>query len=434
MKNPHHFLPTTRREFLRYSAQGIGLLAFARFAPSFLVQSTLASTPAPEKDRTILVLVQLAGGNDGLNTVAPYQNDNYYKLRPTLGLKKEEVLDLDGRVGLHPSCTAMHELFKDGKLGVVQNVGYPNPNRSHFRSMEIWETASGSDDVLATGWIGRFLDNACAGMPTDVAAANAAVAAGAGARNDPEAVHISAEVPQSFGAEQAHSTFGLTLGTRGGKRDKDAVQLLEKLITCGGHGDGDHDHSNGSFLQSTMMDALVTEKKVQKVLGAYQPGASYPGNGFAGSLRNVAALIAAGLSTRVYFVSLGGFDTHNNQAPQHANLLRNLSEGLAAFQKDLESKGLADQVLTMTFSEFGRRPAENEGRGTDHGTAAPLFVMGSKLKGTMHGTEASLDIDKRDDLAFTTDFRQVYTTVLDRWLGCPAKDILGGDYKPLEFV
>ncbi|MDR1281402.1 MAG: hypothetical protein LBK99_11345 [Opitutaceae bacterium] len=168
------------------------------------MQSTLASTPAPEKDRTILVLVQLAGGNDGLNTVAPYQNDNYYKLRPTLSLKKTEVLDLDGRAGLHPSCTAMHEQFKDGKLGVIQNVGYPNPNRSHFRSMEIWETASGSDDVLATGWIGRFLDNACA------------------------------EVPQSFGAEQAHSTFGLTLGARGGKRDKDAVQLALRGLRLGG--------------------------------------------------------------------------------------------------------------------------------------------------------------------------------------------------------
>ncbi|WP_043584560.1 DUF1501 domain-containing protein [Geminisphaera colitermitum] len=426
MNNPHPILPTTRREFLRYSAQGIGLLAFARFAPSFLVQSTLAQTPAPERDRTILVLVQLAGGNDGLNTVVPYQNDNYYKLRPTISLKKDTLLDLDGSVGLHPSCAAMHEMFKDGKLGVIQNVGYPNPNRSHFRSMEIWETASGSDQSLATGWIGRFLDNACAGAP--------APAATAVTERDPEAVHMSAEVPQSFGSQNPHSTFGLSLAGRGGRDNKSSVQLLENLISHSGHDDPGHDHSNGSFLQATMMDALVTEKKVQRVLGAYKAGSTYPGNGFANSLRNVAALIASGFSTRVYFVSLGGFDTHNNQAPQHANLLRNLSEGLAAFQKDLESKGLADQVLTMTFSEFGRRPAENESKGTDHGTAAPLFVMGSKLQGTMHGTAASLDIERRDDLKFSTDFRQIYATVLDRWLACPAKSILGADYEPMAFV
>lgn len=426
MNNPHPIFPTTRREFLRYSAQGIGLLAFARFAPSFLVQSTLAQTPAPERDRSILVLVQLAGGNDGLNTVVPYQNDNYYKLRPNLALKKDTLLDLDGNVGLHPACLAMHGMFKEGKLGVVQNVGYPNPNRSHFRSMEIWETASGSDQSLSSGWIGRFLDNSCPGAPASSASTTAD-------ERDPEAVHMSAEVPQSFGGINPHSIFGLSLaGRRGGADNKAAVQLLEKLITHGDH-EG-HDHSNGSFLQATMMDALVTEKKVQRVLGDYKAGTTYPGNGFGGSLRNIAALIASGFSTRVYFVSLGGFDTHNNQAPQHANLLRTLSEGLAAFQKDLESKGLADQVLTMTFSEFGRRPAENESKGTDHGTAAPLFVMGSKLQGTMHGTAASLDIDRRDDLKFSTDFRQIYATVLDRWLGCPAQTILGADHEFLKFV
>ena len=162
---PTPLFPTTRREFLQFSGRGIGLLAFSRFAPSFLVNSALAATPAPEKDRPILVLVQLAGGNDGLNTLVPYEDANYYRLRPTLGIAKDKVLPLNATVGLHPSCAALHRLTQDGKVAIVQNVGYPNPNRSHFRSSEIWETASGSNEFLATGWIGRFMDNACAGAP-----------------------------------------------------------------------------------------------------------------------------------------------------------------------------------------------------------------------------------------------------------------------------
>jgi uncharacterized protein (DUF1501 family) len=191
---------------------------------------------------------------------------------------------------------------------------------------------------------------------------------------------------------------------------------------------------NASFLKQTTMNALVTEKRVQKIIGGYKSEVAYPGNPFAQSLKNVAALISAGLSTRVYFVSLGGFDTHANQAGQHQNLLRNLSEGLAAFQKDLEAHKLDDQVATMTFSEFGRRPNENQSRGTDHGTAAPLFVMGKKLKGGLHGTPPSLQLPKNQDLTFSTDFRQVYATVLDRWLGAAHETVLGKKFQPLEFV
>src|SRR5690348_3922451 len=162
-RDPRDFLPSTRREFIRLSTRGIGLLAFSRFAPSFLVNSTLAATPAPEKDRSILVLVQLAGGNDGLNTIVPFEDANYYRLRPTLGIAKETVLRTGDSLGLHPACEPLHQLFGNGKLAIVQNVGYPNPNRSHFRSTEIWETASRSNEFVSTGWVGRFLDNACSG-------------------------------------------------------------------------------------------------------------------------------------------------------------------------------------------------------------------------------------------------------------------------------
>ena len=416
MNNPFQTLPTTRREFLQWGGKGIGLLAFSQFAPSFLVQSTLAATPAPEKDRSILVLVQLAGGNDGLNTVIPYEDPEYYRLRPTIGIKKTEALRINDTLGLHPSLAAFQALMNDGRAGIIQNVGYPNPNHSHFRSSEIWETGSESNQFLPTGWIGRFLDNDCGGTPGT-----------AGTGGDPVAVHVTNELPQSFQSDKPHSTFGLR---GGGTRSKENLAFLEKLVK-----DDDHEaNANASFLRATMMDALVTEQRVQKIIGGYRSEAVYPGNNFAQSLRNVASLISAGMSTRVYFVSLGGFDTHSNQVNNHANLLRTLSEGLAAFQNDLVAKKLDSQVLTMTFSEFGRRPNENESRGTDHGTAAPLFVMGSGLKGPLYGTPPSLNLQKNKDVEFSTDFRQVYATVLDKWFSCPTDKVLGKTYAPLPFI
>lgn len=411
-------LPTTRREFFRGSGGGLGLLAFSQFAPSFLVRSALEAAPAPEKDRSILVLVQLAGGNDGLNTVIPMEDAAYYNLRPTLAVPKAQALRLNATTGLHPSLAALHGLSQSGKLAIVRNVGYPNPNRSHFRSTEIWETASAANESLATGWVGRYLDNACAGQPDP---------------GGPVAVHVTGETPQSFTSADSHPTFGLTNAGGGRQQRRENLGLLRQLAAHDDH----HAGGNASFLRATLMDALVTEEKVQAILASYQPdtGANYGNSQFSQALRNVAALIAARLPTRVYYVSLGGFDTHSNQLNTHANNLRTLSEGLAAFQKDLEAKKLDGQVLTMTFSEFGRRPAENQSRGTDHGTAAPLFVLGSRVKGGLHGPAPQLSgLARNQDLTFSTDFRQIYATILDQWLGCPAKDILGGAYKPLGFV
>lgn len=419
MNNTTPTLPTTRREFLKYGTAGIGLLAFSRFAPSFLVESALAQTPAPEKDRRILVLVQLAGGNDGLNTLVPFADPNYRRLRPTLGLPKEQLLPLNDTLALHSACAPLHRLFHDGQLGIVQNVGYPNPNRSHFRSTEIWETASESSQYLPTGWLGRFFDNACPGTPAP------------GLPIDPCGVNISNEVPQSFLAAQDHPTFSLPANGRGRGRPPENLALLESLVQKSGH---DHAHDNTGYLSHTMMDALVTEKRFQGFLSGYKPGTEYPGTPFANSLRNVAALIAAGVATRVYYVSLTGFDTHANQLGTQAGLLKQLSEGLAAFQRDLESKQLDSQVLTMTFSEFGRRPSENESKGTDHGTAAPLFVLGSHVKAGLHGTAPDLNLERNQDLTYSTDFRQVYATVLDKWLAAPAARVLGQTHTPLNFV
>ena len=257
-------LPATRREFLERSGKGIGLLAFSQFAPQFLVQSTLAATPAPEKDRSILVLVQLAGGNDGLNTLIPFEDADYYRLRPNLGIAKGSALGVSDTLGLHPSCASLHKLFSDGKLAVVQSVGYPNPNRSHFRSTEIWETASNSDEFAATGWVGRFLDNACAGTPAD--------------SHDPVAVHLTGGLPQSFASAQTHATFGLS-PFGGSRRDnEESRRLLETIATVPSPVGSDAGNDNATFLRQTLMDTLVTEKKVQRLIGEYRPGtgANYP--------------------------------------------------------------------------------------------------------------------------------------------------------------
>jgi uncharacterized protein (DUF1501 family) len=410
--------PFTRRDFFRLSAKGVGLIAFSRFAPAFLVNSTLAASPAPEKDRSILVLVQLAGGNDGLNTLVPFADDRYYRLRPTIGIPRARVLPVSDLLGLHPSCSALQGLFHDGKLGIVQNVGYPNPNRSHFRSTEIWETGSASNEFISTGWIGRYLDNACAGRPTD--------------SHDPVAVHVNTlnGEPETFIGEQPHPTFGLMPSGVGRGGSEQTTRLLETDAADSGSDEND----TANFLRHTLMDTLVTERKVHDMLGGYRPQTAYPHHPFGASLRNIAALIAAGLPTRVYFVTLNGFDTHVNQAGTQEKLLATLSDGLAAFQKDLAAHRLDDQVTTMTFSEFGRRPNENESKGTDHGTAAPLFVMGSKIKGGLHGTAPSLDIPPNQDIAFTTDFRSVYSTMLENWLNCPSAPVLGARFANLPIV
>src|SRR5258708_268360 len=229
MNNRNSFLPSTRREFLRISSKGIGLLAFSGFAPSFLVRSTLAQTPAPEKDRSILVLIQLAGGNDGLNTVVPFEDANYYRLRPNIALPKDQVFSIGANQALNNACLAMQPLLQDGKLSVIQNVGYPNPNRSHFRSSEIWETASDSSEIKYTSWLGRYFDNACEGKPNN---------------QDPVGIHIGTQTPQSFVADKEHPLF--SVNPNGGRQqNREKLTFLETLVNHQAH----EANGNDSFLK-----------------------------------------------------------------------------------------------------------------------------------------------------------------------------------------
>jgi uncharacterized protein (DUF1501 family) len=410
-------LPLTRREFLRRSAgQGLGFLAFSSFAPSFLTQGALAQTPAPERDRSILVVIQLAGGNDGLNTVVPHTDDRYYNLRPTLSLR-EGLHPLNDDLALHPACRELHQLFAEGQLSILQNVGYPNPNRSHFRSTEIWETGSDSEHFQREGWLGRFLDNQCAGSPE----AERAPA-------DPAAVHLGDMIPQSFLSEKPHSLFGMKARGRLDRSEDPADLAFEQLLGA------EHGGGSAGYLQQTMMNTLVTERRVEAIIKRYQTPAHYPPTTLAQSLKRIAALIHADMETRVYFVSQGGYDTHANQADNHRRLLGELSGAMSAFQADLKAHRKDDQVLTMTFSEFGRRPAENGSAGTDHGTAAPLFVMGRQARGGLLGDPPNLDMANHQDLDYSTDFRAVYSTVIDRWLQADATRILGQHFEPLPFL
>jgi len=412
MNNLRTLNATTRREFLKDSLSGLGLVAFSGFAPSFLTSTARAGVAAPETGRSILVLIQLAGGNDGLNTCIPFQDDEYYRLRPDIAIK-EGRRQLTDELALHPACSGMERLWKDGELTIIQNVGYPNPNRSHFRSTEIWETATDSDIIGSSGWLGRYFDNACDG---------------AGRTGDPLALHLSNETPGHFMSDEPHSVFGMPPRGRFAPKNRDELTLLEKLTQA------PVASQSGDYLQHMIMDAIVTERRVQQIIDRYQPMVRYKNDSFSNSLQRVAAMISAGLETRVYYVSQGGYDTHANQLGGHAARLSQLSAGLDAFQRDLKKRRLDDQVLTVVFSEFGRRPQQNASQGTDHGAAAPLFMMGSNLTTNLVGDAPDLTRLQNADLRHQTDFRQVYASVIRDWFQADPSLVLDGAFDPLQIL
>lgn len=434
----------TRREFLRTSMLG-GALTWT--VPSFL-QATMQSLHAADrdsavqgltgKDSPILVVVQLAGGNDGLNTVVPFANDDYRRARPQLGLGRDEVLKIDDQVGLHPSLKGMKGLLDAGDLAIVQGVGYPNPNRSHFRSTEIWATASDADRNESYGWIGRFFDNTCEGCPADAGIA------------------IGGQTPQAFLAKnpkgvtfQNPNAYRLMESSYQMKGDDPEDEMFRDMnaLTMGDNEGGSigtigstakpHDGESGvDFLQRTVMDAQVSSDRIRGIAAKFRNKAAYGSTRLAQELKLVAQLIGGGLSTRVFYVSHGGFDTHNNQLSSHQRLLQELGDALAAFAKDMKEQGNWPRVTVMTFSEFGRRVAQNANGGTDHGTAAPMFLAGGGIKPGLHGTMPDLAAAKLDkgDLRHTVDFRSVYATVLERRLKVASKPVLGRAFPVLDLA
>ncbi|MDR7483178.1 MAG: DUF1501 domain-containing protein [Armatimonadota bacterium] len=415
----------TRREFIH---RGLTIVATTATAPSFLTRTALAMTnpwdtplvaSAPGvPDDHVLVVVQMGGGNDGLNTVVPFGDDAYYRARPRLAIPREQVIRLNDEVGLHPRMTRFKELYDRGAVAIVQGVGYPNPSRSHFRSMEIWHTADPDGRAIRVGWIGRYFDSACPVCEQPTAGVNIGpslplamrAAGGQG---------VTLETPETF----------QWMPSLEGTGAREELALFRALNAPAPNEPGTID-----FLRHTAMNAVLASERVRDAVRRYKGGIDYPNHRFAAQLRLIAQMIAGGLPTRVYYAHMTGFDTHANQQGAHDLLLEQLSTGIDAFYRDLEAQGNAERVVVMAFSEFGRRVAENGSAGTDHGTAAPVFVFGRRIRPGLHGRHPGLTDLVDGDLKHHVDFRAVYATLLDRWLGADPNQILGGEFERVPFL
>jgi uncharacterized protein (DUF1501 family) len=407
---------TTRREFMTNAA----IFSAVGMAPQFLTHAVEAATRSIEgfQDDRILVVVQLSGGNDGLNTLVPFNDDAYYRGRPQLGLKGERLLKLNDELAFNAELAGLKSLYDDGHLAIVQGTGYPNPDRSHFRSMEIWHTASGSNEFIGSGWIGRYFDHNCSGT----AGPHVGVSLG---KERPQAfdgergLGVSFENPRRYGWEPGRTT--------------DTVENFTRLNASGVAGNNTLD-----FLRRVTSNAIMSSKEVSEAAergGVDSGGRRAIGRGGPShALNAVASLIKGNLATRIFYVSASGFDTHANQSGQHDSLLRQVSDSLASFQEQLKRDGTSDRVLTMVFSEFGRRVAENGSGGTDHGTAAPMFLVGELLHPGLHGKMPSLTELDQGDLIHTVDFRSVYANVLEGWFGVDARTVLGDTFTPLKVI
>ena len=411
----------TRRTFLKQCGAA-GVVSIGAVPPVFLSQAMLAAGTAgrDSRDGRILVLVQLAGGNDGLNTVIPFGDPEYAKARPGIGVPQQSVLKIDDYVGFHPQMVGLKELYDDGRLAVVQGVGYPNPDRSHFRSTDVWHSARPDVVDTETGWIGRALDLTA----EDHAGRLPALALGSD-RLPLCLVGTRVSVP----TVRSLSDYQLRSGA-GSESDRDSRhRVLRALVDQPGE-----PGTEIEFLRETARTALETSTRLQQVVATYKPAAEYPSNGLAAKLKTVAQLIAGEVGARIFFVSLGGFDTHSAQSGAHQGLLAELSSAVKAFYQDLEGQKLSDRVLLATYSEFGRRVKENGSLGTDHGAASQMFVVTPTGKGGLHGEHPSLTDLHQGDLKFHTDFRSVYATILNRWLDVPGDAVLGGRFPELKFV
>jgi uncharacterized protein (DUF1501 family) len=394
-------LDLPRRDFLKISAVAAYTMSGM---PGFLARAAAQASKQAGADKT-LVVIQLTGGNDGLNTLIPYSNGAYYASRPNIAVPKNEVLSLSKDLGMHPALKPLMGLWDAGQLAWMENVGYPNPTRSHFASMAIWHTADPTQ-ASSDGWIGRISeqigDPFCAsniGNATPLALIGPHYALPSIDSVDNFQVKLPAGVQDAFEA-----MLGSGLG--GGKRSGEAA-----------------------YLEQATRSVLKHTAQVQANIGKYRAGAKYPEGKFAGQMKDIARLIASGTGQRVLYTSLGSFDTHAGQRAEQDELLAELAEALKAFYADLEMQGLADKVVVMGFSEFGRRVAENDSAGTDHGEGSVMFALGRGVKGGIHGDSPDLEHLNDGDVIYKQDFRGVYAEGLTQWLNLDAKQILGGEFK-----
>ncbi len=413
----------TRRDFLKAALGTSTLLSFASAALNFLARSVMAAS-SPRKERnTVLVVIQLTGGNDGLNTLVPYEDDEYYRNRPTLRLPTNELHKIDSAMGFHPRMGAFARLYKDGFLSIIQGVGNPNPDRSHEVAMRIWHTADPVRTNRQTGWLGRAADSVWNPNETN------APALFVGPIAQPFALNAEKVIIPSI-----HSISDLMIGQMSASpKGHSKGELVSELPR--------KNKANPllGFLQNCTVKTCANSRRIEAVTKVSANTAEYPSSQLAADFSTVAQLIRADVGIRIFFTEfggggIGGFDNHANQLGNHCALLGQLSESVAAFVRDLKRDKLLDRVLLMTFSEFGRTLKENGRRGTGHGSAAPVFLAGGKLKGGLIGPRPSLtDLDNGAP-KFHTDFRRVYATVLERWLGFESRTVLDGKFKILDIL
>jgi uncharacterized protein (DUF1501 family) len=408
----------TRRQFLTRSLQGASLLALAPAVPQFLANTARAAETGKD---TVLVVIELSGGNDGLNTVIPYTDDNYHKARPTLKLTKDQVVKVNDTIGLNPGMRGIDQMLQKGELAIVQGVGYPNPDRSHFESMDIWQSADPKRKTRS-GWVARGADG-LTGKSGNVPIMHV------GQKELPLALQGA---PGAVVSVNDQRTYRLDLGPGDAAHLKARRKLLEEVAKPEGA-----DDDLLQFVRRRQSQTYTTLDKIQEVLNAPGNGQLWGGGGnLSSKLQLVARLIDKGFGTRVFYVNLDGFDTHANQAGSHQQLLQELADSLVNFFNALRPNGHDKRVLAMTFSEFGRRVNENDSKGTDHGSGSCLFVAGPAVKAgpvTKHPGLRNEDLAS-GDVKYHTDFRRVYATLLDRWLGCDSGAILGGKFDHLELL
>ncbi len=406
----------SRRDFLRL---GVGAAAVAGVLPPAFARAVHAAdadaTASPYGADTTLVVIQMQGGNDGLNTLVPYGMDGYHKVRAAIGISDDQILQITDRVGLHPKLTSLFQRFQAGQVAIVQGVGYPKPDLSHFRSTDIWNTGV-PDAYTRDGWLADYL--AAASNPNPLAAVS--VTGGL----SPALYGRGTTVP----AMSSIQAYQFRTETRYPDDRNQRLSYVNWVYGLGYPG-------LEEYVADTGASALTSAQQIQGAATAYQSDVKYPNFPLANSLKTVAQLIAANLGTRVYYVSFGGFDTHSGQPNTQSRLLEGFSDSVEAFLQDLEQLGQADPVLMMTWSEFGRRVQENGSQGTDHGTAAPLFVIGHQIQGGLYGDYPSLtQLDSNKNLQYTVDYRSVYATVIENWLGTDEQTALGAHYDKLAFV
>jgi uncharacterized protein (DUF1501 family) len=389
----------TRRDFLKLSGPGLTL------APALLLEAAEKAAGAAGNQR--LVVVQLTGGNDGLNTVIPFEDDSYYRSRPALAIPKARVLRLEGssEMGLHPSLAGLQELHKEGHLAIIQGAGYPGPDRSHFRSMDIWHTANPSIAGEEKGWLGKALEQKPAAL---------------------SGIHIGSEsLPLAFNGERHVASIQnldfieLLSGSKGARLKKIMRAVNAEPRTRG-----------PGYIRGLANETLDTLDQILKV-SQEPPPVEYPDSELGRQMKLAGQMVSGGYPARILYLGQRGYDTHARQSNAHTSLLGDLSGALTAFYRHVEKTGVAERVTVMVFSEFGRRVKENASLGTDHGCAAPMFLLSGKIKGCLRGPNPDLTNLDRGDLRFTIDFRRVYATLLEELFRIDSKKLLGGNFDKL---